>query len=146
MKPGDNPLMPLRLPVSAIGCVLGCMAFSATADSTPPLGTLFYTPAQRQEIERLRKTGPDAAVASPSLSGAPSGSRLSGVVQRADGKGTVWVNARPIAQEKPGAPKIHGVDALVAGKRLRVGEALDPVTGQRTADLPPGAVQVGTRP
>ena len=133
----------------AIGLAIAwwCLSAGATANASPPLGTLFYTPAQRQEIERLRQAGPGAAE-SVSTSAAPTlaPSRVSGVVQRADGKGTIWINTQPISQETPGAPKIRGVDAMVHGKRLRVGESLDPVTGRRTADVPPGAVQKEAQP
>lgn len=110
----------------------------ALASTAADLETLFYTPAQRLDITRSRQglAGVSDAAAT----------RLNGVVRRADGKGTVWINGEPFAEGSPQAGQIKGVDAVVEGRRLRVGEAIDKASGERTDVVAPGAVTVRRKP
>lgn len=65
-------------------------ALSAGQDAADP-GRLFYSPAQRTQLEtaRLRKAVPGAAP------GAAAPVRYDGVVVRSDGKVVRWVDGRP---------------------------------------------------
>jgi hypothetical protein len=102
------------------------------------LETLFYTPAERQAMT-LRRSGQegDAGVIA---------TRLTGVVHRAGGKGTVWVNGKAYPEGSPGTGAIKGVDAVVDGRRLRVGEGIDTATGARVDVVTPGAVTPRRKP
>lgn len=119
------------------GCLLAaqlCAPSLARAIPQSALQTLFYTPAQRQEMSRARLglTGTQEAAST----------RLDGVVLRAAGKGTVWLNQQAHREGQAPAGPLRGVDALVDGQRLRVGERVDKTSGERTDVLAPGAVQV----
>jgi hypothetical protein len=103
------------------------------AVAAPALDTLLYTPAQRDDILRARQ--PQSGT---SLLG--SQQRLSGVVRRGNGKSTVWVNGKPLPEGAPKTPALKGIDAVLQGKRLRVGESIDPASGARTDLVAPGAV------
>lgn len=111
-----------------------CAPTLALAIPVTELQTLFYTPAQRQEMSRARLglTGTQEAAST----------RLDGVVLRAAGKGTVWLNQQAHREGQAPAGPLRGVDALVDGQRLRVGERVDKTSGERTDVLAPGAVQV----
>jgi hypothetical protein len=67
--------------------VLGGLAAAAWA--ADPLGRLFFTPDEREQLERQRARPP--VEARP----APSGVTVNGLVQRSDGKAVVWVNGVP---------------------------------------------------
>ena len=97
--------------------------------------TLFYTPAQRADIVRARKE-PAEDLSSGAIS------QLTGVVRRTNGKSTVWINGKPQQEGNPKTPPIKGLDAVVEGQRLRVGEAVDVFTGARGDVVAPGAVTV----
>lgn len=98
------------------------------------LNTLFYTPAQRQQISHARQ--PDTGAE------APSTMRLSGVVRRSGRKGTVWINSKALPEGDTNTPHLTGMDAVVDGQRLRVGESLDTVSGVRSDLVAPGSVTV----
>lgn len=76
--------------------VLGGLAAAAWA--ADPLGRLFFTPGEREQLERQRARPP--VEAAPSLSGVT----VNGLVQRSDGKAVVWVNGvpRPASAPAPG--------------------------------------------
>lgn len=124
-----------RLPLVV---VLLCASTAAVANPLADLQTLFYTPAQRQDMSRSR-LGPEGA-----QGGATS--HLNGVVHRAAGKGTVWINNQPHREGSAPVGPIRGVDALVEGRQLRVGESLDKASGERTDVLVPGALRVQSKP
>jgi hypothetical protein len=109
------------------------VAAAATEPAMAGLDTLLYTPAQRQEIGRARlpQSGSDNTLLS---------THLQGVVRRGNGKGTVWINGKALPQGAADTPRIQGVDAIVNGKQLRVGESIDPLSGTRTDVVEPGAV------
>lgn len=108
----------------------------AAESSRVVLNTLFYTPAQRQQISHARR--PDTGTEAESSSIV----RLSGVVRRSGRKGTVWVNSKALLEGDTNTPHINGMDAVVDGQRLRVGESLDTVSGVRSDLVAPGSVTV----
>jgi hypothetical protein len=97
--------------------------------------TLFYTPAQRADIVRARMGS-----AEDLSSGATS--QLTGIVRRGNGKSTVWINGKAQPEGDAKTPPIKGLDAVVEGQRLRVGESVDVFTGARGDVVAPGAVTV----
>ena len=131
------------------GCALGrrrCVASAllvaaACAQamaSEPALGTLFYSPAERAAVLRERR-GTVADAPATSLN-------LSGVVKRARGKSTAWINRQPLpeGQLAPGSRSTRNcaTGVSVDGSRLRVGETLDTETRVRTDIVAPGALRV----
>ena len=115
-----------------------CAPMLALGAESADLETLFYTPSQRLDINRGRQ-GLGAAVNAATA-------RLNGVVRRAGGKSTVWINDQPYAEGSTQAAPLKGVDAVVQGQRLRVGESIDKASGERTDVVAPGAVTVRSKP
>ena len=116
---------------------VACAGGSAWAlESTgAELDTLFYSPAQRASIVGARQSQSGASVLG-------TVQQLTGVVRRSGGKSTVWVNGTPMQEGAAKTPPVQGVDAVVNGKRLQVGESVDALTGARADVVAPGAVTV----
>ncbi len=108
----------------------------AAPSPTGALGTLFYSPDERAAIVQARSGEKTAETA--------SGLAVTGLVKRATGKGTVWVNGQsvPEGQAVPpaAAPTIRHDGVVIDGSRVRVGETLNPRTGERADIVAPGAV------
>lgn len=122
-----------------VAAVVTCLSAAVAASPQPPMETLFYTPLERQKIvrSRLSMVEPEAEA---------SLVQLSGVVRRSAGKGTVWVNGQPSPEGAPKTSQIRGMDAVVDGQRLRVGESVDKITGVRSDVVKPGTVTVKRQP
>jgi len=103
------------------------------SDTAAKLDILFYTSAQRADIIAARQP-----LSGTSLFG--TAQRLSGVVRRGNGKSTVWVNGKAMQEGEDKTPALKGLDAVVDGQRLRVGESVDSITGARSDVVAPGAV------
>src|SRR5258708_7020514 len=79
--------------------IMLCAASSALAD----LGRMFFTPAQRATLDSARQkskstgVGNDEPAAGPPL---PKNVSVNGVVQRSDGKTTVWINNRAVTDKQ----------------------------------------------
>ena len=115
------------------------------AQDVPELGTLFYTAQERQAIIRARQSaksgqqGADAPIVTTT--------QLSGIVRRADRRGTVWINGQPHAEGSAAAGVLRSRDTTVlGGHRLRVGESVDTLSGARGDVVMPGAVQAQGKP
>lgn len=98
-----------------------------------PLGTLFYSAAERSAIVS-RRSGESSAPTSHSVS-------VSGIVRRQGGLSTVWLNDEAL-NLKP----YSNNEVLIEGQRVRVGETLDTSTQRLTDVLPAGAVTRKGRP
>ena len=118
----------------------------AAQAAEPLMGTLFYSPAQRRAITAARKRPGNESASVPLIAPKPSMTRLDGVVARERAHGTAWVNGEPLAQGAAKAPRILGLDAVVEGRRLRVGESVNSTTGTKTDIVAPGAVRKGAAP
>jgi len=90
-------------------CLCGS-GFAATADP----GRLFYTPAQRAQLEAARARNVTQVRQAAPDTGAPPPIRYDGVVIRSDGKTTRWVDGQPqtgasgVAGLKPGQIRADG--------------------------------------
>lgn len=62
--------------------------------ATPEPGRLFYTPAQRAQLEAARNRGARASTPSPHA-GEDAPQRYDGVIVRSDGQVTHWVDGKP---------------------------------------------------
>lgn len=117
-------------------CAHFCGSTSAWAsgESVADLGALLFTPAQRASIIQARRQ------TQPANSRSDIVQKFDGVVSRSNGKSTLWINGQAQPEGQPNTPPLQGVDAVIDGKRLRVGESLDPLTGTLGDVVAPGAV------
>ena len=121
----------------------GPSAALAAAD-TAPLGKLFLTPERRQALERQRQFNLREAEA-----GGGDVVRLDGVVQRSNGRSSVWINQRMQSeQDKARVERKTPAEAELkleneATTRLRVGESINRSTQERKDVVAPGAVGAG---
>ena len=85
----------------------------ATAARGAELGTLFFTPAEREEMDRQRR-GEPATAAAPRDAG---GHAVTGYVKRTDGRATVWIDGRPMAVSDPRSERLLDPRAVSAYSR-----------------------------
>ena len=127
------------------GCV-GAWGAPPLALGNEPLGRLFFSPAQRAQLDTARAThdrrGPVIAESEPLPPQGPEVVNYSGLVRRNDGGGpsTVWINGKPMTE------RTRGNDVNVTGVRrdgavtvvvpsagrpasLRVGQSMDVASG-----------------
>lgn len=100
--------------------LLATIAPSAIAEGEP-LGRLFLTPQQRQELDRLRLQAPG--------SGQRSNLTINGEVRSSSGKRTRWINGQADWQSTAPAPAVP------------IGDSFDPITGERQPLLGGGHIQ-----
>lgn len=113
---------------------------AAPVSATEELGRLFFTPQQRQELDRRR-----AANAQEALVVQESSVTLSGRVSRSSGKSTTWINNIPHNDAYP-APDPARV-TLPDGEgeppvSLKVGQTRDKARGETRDGLGGGKVEV----
>jgi hypothetical protein len=126
-------------------CLLVCAAGAPAAE----LGRLFFTPAQRAALDGARKQNIRAEVGNDSEQPAapvPQHVSVSGLVQRSDGKSTVWVNSRALTeQQQAGGGFIVTPDRKEQRVKLTVpesGRSVDLKVGQ-TVEVLSGTVAEG---
>jgi len=106
---------------------LGAGGASLAAPPADP-GRLFYTPAQRAQLEGARvRNVTQNKQAAPDVTPPPM--RFDGMVIRSDGKGTRWVNGQP----QVGA---SGVADLKPGQILSNGKVYEPYQVLRPSPAP----------
>lgn len=115
-----------------------CPLLHAAQADKADLNTLFYTPLERQAIALARKGSPDEVQQATSVF------QYQGIVRRGAGKNTLWINGKSLPEGARQTPQTHGFDAVVEGARLRVGQSIDSVSGQRSDVVVPGAVTVNS--
>jgi hypothetical protein len=102
------------------------------------LGRLFFTPQQRQELDRRRQANiQDSAVTANSFV------TVNGQVSRSQGKTTVWINGVP--QEGTRRPIDPARVNLTGGEgepsvNLKIGQTLDKVRGQVNDPIADGTI------
>lgn len=92
----------------------GLLWIAAGVSSAEPLGRLFYTPAQRAQLDALRSqknVAPPVQETKEPVA-VPETVTYGGVVRRSDGKSTVWLNNRVVNDGKP-------LDDLSISSRVR---------------------------
>src|SRR6266568_7821563 len=110
----------------------------AAADEN--LGRLFFTPEQRQDLDRRRQANIRDSAAS-----ADNRVTVNGQVSRSFGKTTVWINGVP--QENTRKPRDPARVTLPgsegeASVTLKVGQTLDKVRGEIRDELGEGRIAV----
>ena len=119
------------------------LASEAPAQPGERLNTLFYSPAERIAMTRARQEQGPAQAQSTPISNQMT---VNGVVKRQGGNSTAWVNGQAIKDGQP-APPANRVTTtergvVLDGRPVRVGEALDLSTLERTDIVAPGAVTI----
>ena len=129
-------------------CMLAAAPEQAMAQAVPatppaarppqPLGRMFFTPAQRTQLDVARTQRARTTLATEKteevLTAAPVAQSITydGVVLRSDGKSTVWLNNRPVNDKEPAG-------AVVVGRiRADGGVSLQMPQSGRTVELKPG--------
>ncbi len=123
-RQGTRRCRPLPLAGIVRVVLLAGMAGGASAASAQDaLGRLFFTPAQRAQIDETRRR-PAAPEPVRETTGAPAAAQslsVEGIVRRNDGQATVWVNRKPTAApEQAGAVRIGPVRDASDGADLRL--------------------------
>lgn len=134
--------------------ILLALLLPASAQAEDRMGRLFMTPAERSNLDYLRKSSkppekilpagneePSSEVTEETVVAPPPMVTVQGFVKRSDGKGTVWVNRQPV-QEKTAtgefavgklAPKGNRVEVKLTGSSkpvsLKAGQTYDPASG-----------------
>jgi hypothetical protein len=126
-----------------IAATLGALWLApAQAFAGEPIGRLFFTPAQRTQLDNARSQKNRATLASEQQEGAPAPEVVtySGMVRRSDGKSTVWINNRSVQdREAPGGVavgRVHPDGALTIqvpqssrNVELKVGQSVEVLSG-----------------
>ena len=127
-----------------------CALAASQGVAAQTLGRLFFTPAERAELDRARANKERAIPADArDASSAPPASQVitySGIVRRSDGKSILWLNNHP-AEEKEALSSLPvsgrvGADGAVRFQVPQTGSTLELKVGQR-AELPTGKVAEG---
>ena len=89
----------MRLAIFALACA-ACASHAAYA--ADGLGRLFFAPSQRAQLDAARaqrdRRGVQSTETEQTAPQGPDVVTYSGVVQRNDGKSTVWINGKPITE------------------------------------------------
>ena len=80
---------------------LAILALLAIASAhAEDLGTLFFTPAEREHLDQLRR---GESVESTPLDTPGARHAITGYVKRSDGRGVVWIDGKPVVVRDPAA-------------------------------------------
>jgi hypothetical protein len=129
----------MRLRGAVLGLALGCvLAGAADTVSAEEIGRLFFTPQQRQDLDRRRATNvPETEAAVESLV------TVNGQVSRSSGKTTTWINGVPQYDTYRGrsADRV-AIESGNTAVGVKVGQTLDRGQGQVQDPLQGGRVSV----
>ena len=130
------------LRLGLLGCLFALAVESAPAAET--LGRLFFTPQQRQDLDRRRQANIQESAAT-----ANSLVTVNGQVSRSYGKTTVWINGvpqegtrRPIDPARVTLPASEGERSI----NLKIGQTLDRVHGEVKDPVAGGTVVAPPEP
>ena len=120
--------------------LLSCLAAPAAAED---LGRLFFTPQQRQDLDR-RRTSNRAEEEAPQIREGPL--TLEGHVQRSSGKTATWINGVPQYDNHASSDpaRITVVPNIgEPGVSLKIGQTYERTSGAVRDELEGGEVRVG---
>jgi len=125
---------------AALALTLSCIAAPATAEE---LGRLFFTPQQRQDLDRRRATN-RAEEETPQIKEGPL--TLEGHVQRSSGKTTTWINGVPQYDSHSSRDPARITVAPNVGEpgvSLKIGQIYERMSGEVRDNLQGGEITVG---
>lgn len=124
--------------LAALGVAIPLVTSVGSTVAAENLGRLFFTPQQRQDLDRRRQTNVQESAAT-----ANSFVTVNGQVSRSNGKNTVWINGVPQeTTRRPSDPARVSVPAR-EGERsinLKIGQSFDRVRGEIKDPAEDGAV------
>jgi hypothetical protein len=127
----------------SLGLMVLCLAAPAAA-AADELGRLFFTPEQRQDLDRRRATN-RAEEEAPQIKEGPL--TLDGHVQRSSGKTATWVNGAPQYDDSHAGRDASRVtvvpNAGEPGVSLKVGQTYERASGAVSDVLNGGEIAVG---
>jgi hypothetical protein len=128
----------LALCALATTVVSGLAAAQAPKPAAEPMGRLFFTPAQRAQLDVARKQRTRTSLATERAeedTAAPTPQTITydGVVRRSDGKSTVWINSRPVNEKESASGGV-----IVGRVRADGGVSLQVPQSGRAVNLKPG--------
>ncbi len=103
----------LRAPLALLFAAL----LPGLAHAQPPLGRLFFSPAERVAMDRGTDHTENPADSAPRV--------LNGIVRRSNGKATVWIDGKPETRRLPSANAAVIETPAGTWQRLKVGESTD---------------------
>ncbi len=129
----------------SLALILACLGAPAAA-AAEELGRLFFTPQQRQDLDRRRASN-RAEEEAPQIKEGPL--KLEGHVQRSSGRTATWINGVP--QYDSHASRDPARLTLVPnegepGVSLKVGQVYERTSGVVRDNLNGGAITVGKAP
>src|SRR5712691_1441178 len=124
----------------ATSLLIVALGAPASAAANENLGRLFFTPQQRQDLDRRRQANIQESAAS-----AENLVTVNGQVSRSSGKSTTWINGVP--QENARKPRDPAQVTLPGGEgeapvSLKIGQTLDKVRGEIRDELGEGSIVV----
>jgi hypothetical protein len=122
----------------AFALILPAAAQQRTAKEREPLGRLFFTPAQRQDLDRRRQLNIQESLPAA----VEARITLNGQVTRSGGRSTTWINGAPEHDTyKASDPSSVAIRTGEESPRVpvRVGQTLDNGRGEVTDGLGAGA-------
>jgi hypothetical protein len=133
-----DPLRRAGRTLLALALVAGASLGPARPAAADELGRLFFTPQQRQELDRRRASNiqEKEVVIESSVT-------VNGHVARSSGKTTTWVNGVPQYDTHSGRDpaRVHLQDGT-----LKIGQTLDRARGEVKDGLAGGTVRVNPKP
>lgn len=116
-----------------------CMAGAAAPVAAQEIGRLFFTPQQRQELDRRR----EANVQESASAAVESSMTVNGHVSRSSGRTTTWINGVPqydsVRTPDPSRVTIGGHEGDPPVD-LKIGQTLDKTRGEVKDELGGGRV------
>jgi hypothetical protein len=131
------------LPAGALRAALcGALLAASPSGYGQDVGRVFFTPQQRQDLDRRRDTNvPETGAPVESLV------TVNGHVTRSSGKTTTWINGVPQYDTYRGrVPDRVAVESGTTMQGVRVGQTLDRSSGEVRDVLPGGAIKVDPAP
>lgn len=133
-----------------LACSSLLIATAALVQASPPLGRLFHTPEQRQELDRQRSFTQRVAPAAS----AEHRFTVNGIVTRSSGRKTLWINHTPLSDGRVDADLLVSASpdtpsrVLIQGPPFmavttRVGETFDRSSGAISDLLGGGRITLG---
>jgi hypothetical protein len=127
-----------------LALLLMVSAAVAPAAGSADLGRLFFTPQQREDMDRRRITNVQETVVV-----VESVLTVDGHVSRSAGPATTWINGVPQEDSRPGRDPAQVVIQPTEGEAqvsVKVGQTLDRVRGEVREGFGSGEVRIGGAP
>jgi hypothetical protein len=138
------------LAAAGVPGLAAAQAAKPAARAEEPIGRLFFTPAQRAQLDTARAQRARTTLATDETADAPATPvaqtlTYGGMVRRSDGKSTVWINNRPLHDNEPVAGTIVGrvrPDGAVTLELPQAGRSVQLKPGQ-SVEIVSGTVEEG---